>query len=93
MSAADSLSQPSVERSKPFLAVVPAPEVETRKESQPDPLASIRRTLEDCGGVLALGCGCYLKVNPEALRTLPTQTIVESLCESAGNCCHVPVFH
>jgi len=93
MSAADCLGQAPVERPKPFLAAVPALEPENLKEGQPDPLASLRKHLEESGGVLTMGCGCYLRVHAEALKTLPTQTIVEALCESVGTCCHQPVPH
>jgi hypothetical protein len=57
-----------------------------------DPLASVRRYLEESRGVLALGCGCCVRVHPEAMATMSTQAIVEALTESV-RCCHPPVYH
>jgi hypothetical protein len=62
------------------------------KEVSPDPLASFRRHLEESHGVLALGCGCYMRVLPEAMASLPTQTLANELTESV-RCCHPPVYH
>lgn len=93
MSVADCLGQTSVDRPKPLLAVVPRPEAESLKEGQPDPLASIRKYLEESNGVLTLGCGCYLRVHADAMKTLSTQAIAAALCESAGTCCHQTLLH
>lgn len=65
---------------------------EVRKETKPDPLASFRRHLEESHGVLALGCGCCVRVHPEAMLTLSTQAIADALTESV-RCCHPPVYH
>jgi hypothetical protein len=93
MSAADCLGQAPVDRPKPLLVVVPSLEVEVLKEGLPDPLASIRRHLEESNGVLTLSCGCYLRVHVDAMKTLSTQAIVAALCESAGTCCHQTLLH
>jgi len=62
------------------------------RTQQPDPLASFRRHLEESHGVLALGCGCCVRVLPEAMQTLSTQAIADALTESV-RCCHPPVYH
>ena len=93
MSAADCLEQVAVVRPKPLLAAVPALEPESLKDARPDPLASVRSHLEGSAGILTMGCGCFLRVHPEAMKTLSTQAIVAALCDSVGNCTHRPVYH
>jgi len=56
-------------------------------------LSSVRAHLEATGGVLVLECGCFMRVHPDALKTLPTQTIVDALCETMGCCAHQHVQH
>lgn len=59
----------------------------------PDDLASVRRSLEESGGVIQLSCGCYMRIPAEAFCVATTRSIVESLVAVTGGCRHRPVFH
>lgn len=89
MSLVECLSEVSVAPTKPSA-------VTTGKGFRPpqlDMVSSVRAHLEATGGVVVLECGCFMRVHPDALKTLPEQDIVDALCDTMGCCAHQQVQH
>lgn len=93
MSEAACLSEVPVTSPKQAVRAPPVTDAEGFRAMQLGELSSVRAHLEATGGVLVLECGCFMRVHPEALKTLPMQKIVDALCETMGCCAHRHVQH
>lgn len=93
MSLAECLTEAPVAQSKSVPEVSVVTPGEAFKPTPLGELSSVRAHLEATGGVLVLECGCFMRVHPEALKTLPMQSIVDALCETMGCCAHQHVQH
>lgn len=48
----------------------------------------IREDVDGAKGYVALGCGCYIKIDSKSLKQMPSATILDAICQSAGTCKH-----
>jgi hypothetical protein len=71
----------SAKRSKKVL-------IRVKSDRHLDPMANLRELLEGTAGVLPMGCGCFIHVDPKALGGPHIDKVIDAACHAAGTCPH-----